>query len=334
MKTRIRNVSIRSIATAVPADIVELASLQAKFGSEEVTRTINSTGIHRIRKSAPSLTAGDLCLAAAQNLLRADNIDRSSIEALVLVTITPDYLCPQTSPSIHHRLGLNKDVPCFDLSYGCSGYIYGLLQAASLIQGLGLKRVLLLAGETMTKAVDPDDRATAMLFGDGGSASIIDRTEGVDLCFALGNDGRSNQSIIYPSSGFRQSAEPRKLLMDGAGVVSFVAQEIPDNIRSLLSFSNINTSDIDLFVSHQASKIILGYLTKSLSIPESKSLSVLAEFGNTGSASVPLALTASSGLPAQRKNVVLVGFGVGLSWGSALVDLSNTRFFTPIDVIK
>lgn len=333
MIVRIPGVEIECLATAVPRTVCDFRSDTSRFGLDETERIIRSTGISRVRKTTDSETAADLCVAAAENLFQQNPSLRSEVDALVYVTITPDYICPQTSPALHQRLVLRKDAPCVDLSYGCSGYIYGLWQASMMISSLGINRVLVLAGETMSKAVDPNDRATALIFGDGGSATLVAKSKDKDICLALGSDGRGNHSVRIPSSGFKKSDEPRRVFMDGTEIVNFVIREIPDHISQLFKFAKVSADDIELAVFHQASDMILKYLERSLKLSGRCPTSGLQQFGNTGSASIPLTLsTASPGPSRLAKNTLLCGFGVGLSWGSALVDLSHTLILPPLDV--
>ena len=333
MVVKIPGIKIDIIATAVPKMECDFRADSSRFGAEETERIIRSTGISRVRKTRDDQTAADLCCAAAENLFAQDSSLRAQIDALVYVTITPDYLCPQTSPALHNRLGLRKDAPCVDLSYGCSGYVYGLWQASMMINSLGINRVLVLAGETMSKAVDQDDRATALIFGDGGSATLVSKSDSQGLHFALGNDGAGNQSVRIPSSGFRKSSEPNRVFMDGTEIVNFVIREIPDHVTKLLNFAKIASKDIELAVFHQASEMILKYLERSLKLSGRCPMSGLQKFGNTGSASIPLTLSTSSpGSARSAETALLCGFGVGLSWGSALVDLSRTLILPPVDV--
>src|SRR3990167_5904555 len=174
MKAQFSGISIRSVATLLFHQSYDLSQLASRFGEKEVTRIIANTGIHSVHIAPLEMTLSDLCVSASQHLLNTTDIDKNTIDAVVLITQTPDRRLPATSTMIQYQLGLNKNVVAFDINYGCSGYIYGLYQAAMLIASGGCRRVLVCAGDLMTRYVNPHEQHVVMLFGDGISSTLLE----------------------------------------------------------------------------------------------------------------------------------------------------------------
>jgi 3-oxoacyl-[acyl-carrier-protein] synthase-3 len=235
---------------------------------------------------------------------------------------------------MHGRLELGKHCRAFDVNLGCSGYVYGLWLSSSLIASGGAKRVLLLVGDTISKTVNPADRSSAFLFGDAGTATILEYDEEVEpISFVLGTDGKGFNNLIIPAGGARlphseKTSVPTEreegnirsdenLYMNGAEVFLFTLREIPKMVRCVVHDFN----EIDAVIMHQANKFILNYIAKKLKIPAEKIMLSLDKYGNTSSASIPLTIskTLSNELNKETKRLLLTGFGVGFSWGSAVV---------------
>ncbi len=332
---RFENVQLSAICAAVPRESVEMNSRLNIFGQEESNRLIRNTGIKASRISRPEILSSDLCLAAAEQLLAEGKLDVSEIDALVFISTTPNYLMPPTSHLLHQRLGLSKEVLCFDLPLGCSGYIYGLLQSAMLIQSSIAKKVLLLVGETPTKAISKTDRSMVFLFGDAGSASILEKKVGYSIPINAFSDGNGFHHIIWPNSALRKNPELEKfLVMDGVEMFSFIGAEVPSSINKLLDFCSTSVSEMDFVVIHQANLMIIEYLRKKMKINPEKLLMSLESFGNTGSATIPLTIAneRSKISALSKKQVLMSGFGIGLSWGNAIVDLTNTHISQIVEV--
>jgi 3-oxoacyl-[acyl-carrier-protein] synthase-3 len=267
---------------------------------------------------------------AAERLLRSLKWDPASVDALVMVTQTPDYIMPSTSCVLHHRLGLSDHCAAFDMSQGCSGYPYGIWLASMMVQGGGVRRVLLLHGETPSRYTDKADRSVALLFGDAGSATALEASgNGADWHFALHSDGSAYDCMIIESGGFRDrfGKDPKKhcVAMNGAAVFNFTIKRVPALIDETLTAAGITADDVDYFIFHQSNQYIIKHLCAKKSLPAEKVPLIMKEFGNTGGVSIPLTLTEGDLVrPKDRPlRLLLLGYGVGLSWGSALVELDQ-----------
>ncbi|MCM2356547.1 MAG: ketoacyl-ACP synthase III [Geobacteraceae bacterium] len=331
---RISGIRIAGVACAVP-DTVRLPSeFFGRYGEEEVTKISDSTGVRKRYLAPPGMCASDLCVAAAESLFAEGEWGRDSIDAVIFITQSSDYYVPFTAGLFQKRLGLSTGCAAFDVNLGCSGYVYGLWLAGALISGGGMRRVLLMAGDTSTK-VSEEDRSVNMLFGDAGSATIVEATEeGGEFTFILGTDGRGERNLIIPAGGCRKPSDDstrvrhedkngnrrneEELFMDGAEIFAFTLAEVPKMVRQVLEASGNTVETIDAAVMHQANKFILEYLSKRMKIPADKVPLSLGEYGNTSSASIPMTMThcLREQLSRGRMNLLMAGFGVGYSWGS------------------
>jgi 3-oxoacyl-[acyl-carrier-protein] synthase-3 len=312
--------------------------------SEDIQRLIQSTGIEERHIADENTCASDLCLAAAEQLLADGKTDRTGIDALIFVTQTPDYRQPATAMNIQHRLGLPKSTLSFDINLACSGYVYGLSVAFAFTQAAGINKVLLLAGDTLSKVVSRKDKATLPLFGDAGTATLVEKGNYPHTCFTLNSDGGEAGIINIPCGGYRQPSSPEsleeiaapdgnirngeQLYMDGAEVFNFGLREVPKDIRNLLLFTGESPDTVDLIIYHQANRFMTDFFTRKLKFSTEKTPCSIDRFGNTASASIPLTIVSEMHDPdryTKRKKVIISGFGAGLSWGSALIDLSNTK---------
>jgi 3-oxoacyl-[acyl-carrier-protein] synthase-3 len=330
---RIKGIRLAGVASAVPASAWDNTQAASAFGTEELAKITRSTGVKRRQVSSGSLCASDLCEASAQRLIAELGWEPESIELLIFVSQTPDHVLPATSCTLHHRLGLSKSCATFDISMGCSGYVYGLWMASSLMAASGLSRGLLLVGDTIARLTSPMDRATSLLFGDAGTATALVRDEAAsDICFSLGTDGSGWKNLIVPAGGCRTpkseiTAQRVKadgnnqrgqedLFMDGAEIFAFTLGEVPPLVAGLMEASGWTPENIDAFVFHQANKFMLNHLGTKMGLPMEKVPLSLADFGNTSGASIPVTMTATmrESLTGESKNLLMAGFGVGYSW--------------------
>jgi len=252
---------------------------------------------------------------------------RESITGLILVTQSPDYFLPSSSCMVHKWLGLRDECAAFDVGLGCSGYPYGLYLSASMLKSGGQQRILMLHGETPSLFTSPEDHATTLLFGDSGSATALESAEGAAPgFFCLRTDGSGYDGLIMRGGAFRdrtpENPRERFLQMDGAGIFNFTITRVPPLIRDTLEFAGMKVDDIDWFLFHQSNRFIMKHLAKKCGLPEARVPFVLERFGNSGGPSVALALT--QGVPElERRNarVMMLGYGVGLSWGAAIAEV-------------
>lgn len=343
MKCIFKNVEIKSIATCLPEKVIEMTSFSDKFGEKVVEDTIKGSGIERLHEAAEGETTADLCQKAAELIFEKESIDRNTIDGVVFVSQTFDYFNPATSCVLQGKLGLSKDCVCFDISYGCSGYIYGIFQAANMIASGACNNVLVMAGDTNSKNQDKEDKSSVMVFGDAGSASIVGRGD-TDMAFHIMTNGYDYKTVLSDRFGFRKwpaNMQPDYVsdnaAMQGDDVFSFIVSVGPRTIKSVLELVDWNKDEVDFFGLHQATKITVDFMRRKLKLahPERAPFDI-QNYGNTGSTTVPLVLTdypyRAEGIDTSTwKKTVLAAYGVGLSWGSIACDLSKTKIYRPIN---
>ncbi len=270
-------------------------------------------------------TASDLAYKAAVRLIDVNGIDRSSVDALILCTQSPDYFLPTTACILQDRLGLRTDIMAFDYNLGCSGYVYGLGISKSLIISGMAKNVLLLTAETYNRYIDKEDRGNRSLFSDAASATLVSAKKGI---FKIGNpvfgtDGSGYQNLIVKGGGSRYPEESAHgLFMDGPAIFNFTLEAVPPLVEETLKKNNWEFDDVDLFVFHQANKHMLKFIREAIHIPEDKFYMCLQNYGNTVSSTLPICL---DNLIQQDRvktgsKYLLAGFGVGYSWGAITLD--------------
>jgi 3-oxoacyl-[acyl-carrier-protein] synthase-3 len=343
MKCVFKNVEIKSIATCLPEKVVEMSSYSDKFGEKVVQETINGSGIERLHIATDGETTGDLCQRAAELIFEKENFDRNTIDGVIFVSQTFDYYNPATSCVLQGKLGLSKDCVCFDISYGCSGYINGIFQAASLISSGACNTVLVMAGDTNSKMHKTENKSSVMVFGDAGSATIVSRGDS-NLAFHIMTNGYDYKTVIRDDLGFRkwpqnhyagyESEEPP---MQGDDVFSFIVSVGPRTIKSVLELAGWDKDEVDFYGLHQATKITVDFMRRKLKLahPERAPFDI-QNYGNTGPTTVPMVLTdwpyrSESVDTSTWHKVVLAAYGVGLSWGSIACDLSKTKIYRPIN---
>jgi 3-oxoacyl-[acyl-carrier-protein] synthase-3 len=353
-KCSFQAIEIAGMVTCVPPLEKCIDDELALFGGnrKQLERLKKTIGLNKRRVVEPSTTAADLCQAAAQRLLVGTELERDQIDAVICVTQTPDYSQPCNAAVLHGRLGLAKDCAALDVSLGCSGYVYGLWLAHTMIASGGCGRVLLLAGDTISRLVHAQDRAVAPLFGDGGSATLVQHADGgASSHFSLQTDGRGYEHLIVRAGGARcpRSPEtgkaipdeagnlrsPENLFMDGAEIFNFSITEEPRSVRELLEHSGTDPDQVDYFVFHQANRYILNNIAKRLKLDTEKvPMQTVERYGNQSSASIPAAICGELATQLKAKlghKLLLSGFGVGLSWASALVEMGQLTVCEIID---
>jgi 3-oxoacyl-[acyl-carrier-protein] synthase III len=350
MKAAFHSIRIKGISTAIPEDILNLTALCSLYGSEEVNRIIARTGIEQVRVARDGQCTSDLCAAAAGGLLAKLKVTASTIDGIIFVSQTPDYKMPATSVLLQHRLGLPTTAVAFDINYGCSGFVYGLYQASMMIEAGGCERVLVCVGDTSSKLVHPGDRAVRMVFGDGGSATLVEKGESTSH-FILKSDGSGAEHLIIPAGGWRKPSSKQTsipiededgnirneetLRMNGMEIMSFALREVPPMINELLGNAGWKKDEVGTYALHQANQFMLEYLCKKMKLQKNSVPIAVSAVGNTGPASIPLMLSIKHNELSERnqlQKVICCGFGVGLSWASCSIDLSATCILDPIEV--
>lgn len=328
----LNNVEVKGIACAVPDNIKRNEEYNQVFGEESVQKFINMTGIKTRHVALDDQCASDLCYVAAEKLMEKLSWEPSSIDALILFTQTPDYAVPATACVLQHRLGLSEDCIAFDVNLGCSAYVYGIWLAATMISTQNINRVLLLVGDTSNFGINQNDSATAMIFGDGGSATALERAEGKSLKYFLKTKGSGFKSIMVPAGHARSRSKTNvegseyELAMNGSDIFSFTISEIPRSVNSFMSQYKIDKGEVDMYVFHQANLYILKHVTKKLGIPMEKVAVSIDRYGNTSGESIPLTLVDALGAEESNKPIklFLCGFGVGLSWGGIYLEIDKS----------
>jgi 3-oxoacyl-[acyl-carrier-protein] synthase-3 len=345
IKTTLNYVRINGIASAVPKNQITIEEDAQNFDADEIQKMARQVGLKKRHIATNGMCSSDLCVVAAKQLLEESNTPKDSIDGIIFVSQTPDYPLPPTSCVIHERLDLNKSCAAFDVNQGCTGYIYGVWLAANLIASGSLKRVLLLVGDTISQYVSPKDRSVFSLFGDAGSATLLEYdAEAPQLYCSLGTDGSGHSHLIVPSGGARTLKSDdvlndgvrggEHLSMNGAEIFAFSLREVPKMLQGILSQACWDLDHVDHWVLHQANRFMLQHLGRLLNIPPDKMPLAIEEYGNTTSASIPLTINHAlrESLTTEHKKIILSGFGVGLSWGAIALETESLILPTVIEV--
>jgi 3-oxoacyl-[acyl-carrier-protein] synthase-3 len=338
--------AIAAIEYYLPEKTVTTGDLSALFPEWSVGKIDDKTGIRVRHIAAPEECSSDLAVAAATKLFNSGVCGPEAIDYVLFCTQSPDYFLPTTACLIQDRLGIPTTAGALDFNLGCSGYVYGLGLAQGLIATGQASRVLLLTAETYSKFLHPRDRSVRTIFGDAASATLLTAEEAAAPLigpFVYGTDGRGGLNLIVPAGGMRRprTAEsavavedetgnvrsPDNLYMSGADIFSFTIDAVPKAVGVLLQKAEISLADVDLFVFHQANRYMLEHLRKRLKIPPEKFQLTLEHCGNTVSSTIPIALkhAALEGRLRAGSRIMVVGFGVGYSWGAAMLTWVEPR---------
>lgn len=331
---------IKGISYYLPEKLLTNDDLANLYNDWTAERIYEKTGIITRHISNENEYASDLAENASKNLFNEYSIDPKEIDFLLLATQSPDYILPTTACILQDRLGIPKSSGALDYNLGCSAYIYGLALAKSLVNTNIANNVLLITSETYTKHIHPMDKSTRTIFGDGAAATLVSNDISHNNIgeFILGTDGSGSQQLIIPAGGMRMpnSEETRlefkdengsirskdNIYMNGPEIFNFTIQVVPKAVNDALEKNNLKIDDINLFIFHQANKYMLDYLRKKLKVPEYKFYINLAQTGNTVSSTIPIALkmAENEGKLQKGDKIMLVGFGVGLSWGATIIE--------------
>lgn len=316
---------IKHIAYYLPEKVITSDELVEFFGDESLKQVAKSLGVESRHVAAEGETSGDMAVKAAQKLFEENNIDRNDVDFVLLCTQQSEYYAPSTSCIVQDRLHLRTDIGAFTFDLGCSGFVYGLAIASSFIKSGLAKNVLLLTSDTTTRVLPSDDK-NRLLFGDGAAATLISN-EGIAEIgkFDLGTDGSGFDKLIIKNGGFRNpqknNTQDDWMYMDGEAIFNFTVDCVPQLIQKTVELNHLEKNDVNYFVFHQANQFMLNTLRKICGIGKSAFFVDMSDTGNTTSSSVPIGLSKSliNGSITKGMNVMVAGFGVGLSWAGTIL---------------
>jgi 3-oxoacyl-[acyl-carrier-protein] synthase-3 len=340
----LRHVRVAGLASCMPRrELNNLLDCPPSLRAER-ERLVRNIGIERRRICADWQCFSDLALEATERLLEDLKWERNEVDALIVVTQSPDYLIPSTAIILQDRLKLSSGTIAYDVNLGCSAYPFGLHLVGSMIASGTVRKALLLVGDKCATVRDP-------LFSDAGTVTALEYDESAKpMFFDLNSDGSGHRAIMLPVGGHREPFAPHHgvpyrdehgqfraqtdLVLDGPAVLSFSTQRVPPAVERTLAHAGIGLDDIDFFVFHQANRMINETIRKKLRLPENRVPSTLKEFGNTSGASLPVTITAClrEALAEGRKRLLLGGFGIGLSWGTCIVEIEGACLLPLIEV--
>lgn len=331
---------VRGVHCSIPSKRIDNSYFEKSFEKKSIDDVVKIIGVKTRYWAGDQTSTGDLCANSAKALMANLNWSPESIDALIFITQTPDFFLPPTSSVIHKKLNLHRECKAFDVNLGCSGYTYGLWLATCFIEASSARRVLVLAGDTNSKMIDKSDRTTCLVFGDAGSATAVEYSEhSVDSHYVLGTDGVGFNHLIVPQGAFGnydiqadsrfKDKDPSCIFMDGAEVFNFTLGTVPKLLISLLAKAQSTIDDVDFALMHQANLFMLNHLQKKAKIPNDKFLVNIDKYGNTSSCSIPLLMCSEMTSLTSTKDLklVLLGYGVGWSWGGAFIHLRQNTYF-------
>ncbi len=324
---------VRTIEYYLPEQILTNAQLKLEFPDWNIDKIAAKVGITERHIAAENECASDLAVAAAQKLFDSQVCQPENIDYILFCTQSPDYFLPTTACIIQERLGIPKTAGALDFNLGCSGFVYGLSLAKGLIETEQAQNILLITADTYSKFIDPDDRNVRTIFGDAAAVTlvqgVVDTPQSLISPFVFGTDGSGANNLIVPTGGMRQRYtnsevnvdKKDNLYMDGTEIFNFTLQVVPDAVNNLLAKAGKIIDDIDLFIFHQANQYMLEHLRKKLKLPDEKFYIKMQHCGNTVSSTIPIAIKHAylEGKLKTGSQLMLVGFGVGYSWGAVLV---------------
>jgi 3-oxoacyl-[acyl-carrier-protein] synthase-3 len=325
-------VTITGLGCSVPDRVVTNDDLSRLVDTSDEW-IVARTGIHERRLAEPgTLAMSDLALPAARDALEQAGVDAAEVDCIIVATVTPDMAFPSTAALLADQLG-SSDAAAYDLSAGCTGFMYAIAQAYGMVAAGLSKKALVVGGDVLSSILDWEDRSTLVLFGDGAGAVVLQRSnDGGFLGFELGADGGGGLSLWLPGSGSRHfDGADRFVKMNGREVYKFATRVMVSSAEAVLEACGKSVADVDVYVPHQANIRIIDHATRKLGVPEEKVIVNVDRYGNTSSGSIPLALAdaAADGRLAPGKLVLMTGMGAGLTWGSALMEWTHATNGAP-----
>jgi 3-oxoacyl-[acyl-carrier-protein] synthase-3 len=342
LHSRLAGINLRGVVAAVPHDSEGTDALAGSLGREMADKIAAATGIHTRHLAPPGVTACDLGEAAARELLRGLDWAPESVDLLVVVTQTPDHPLPGNAPLLQHRLGLRNHCGTLDINSGCSGFVDGIWTAASLLAGSNGRRALLIVGDTTSQFVAEGDRNTRPLFGDAVAAIALEGGAGDDIFIGVvpGVDGSGAPylNVLDGASRKRLPDQARfgSIFMDGPQVFAFTLRQVPRNVAAALALVGWSAGEVDHLILHQANESMMRHLATKAGFTKEQMVLALADFGNTSSASIPLAMAAALAGPltsaTRPVQLLMSGFGVGWRWASAVWRTEPVRYCRKIEI--
>lgn len=306
-------VGITNIASYIPQKSISNYDLKDKFEMDD-DFIIEKIGVDSVTRKQEDESTSDMGVKAFNLLIDKTEIDKDNVECLFVVTQNPDYNIPHTSAVVHGKMGLPEYCACFDISLGCSGYVYGLSVIKSFMQENGMTKGVLITADPYSIIINEEDKNTSILFGDGATATLLSDEPIFELGkFTFGTIGKDYDKLI---------CENNLLCMNGRAIFNFAAKYVPKDIKKVLEDNNVTIDDIDSFIFHQGSKYIVDTITKRLKLEPSKVPFGIQKYGNTVSSSIPILLEEIM-KKEKIKTIAISGFGVGLSWSSSIIRRIN-----------
>lgn len=315
---------IKAISTYIPSVKITNQDIALKFPEWDSEKIFNKIGIKERHIAKDDEFVSDISVEAIKKLTEEYSIDLSTIDYFILCTQSPDYQLPTTACIIQDKVGLSKNCAAIDINQGCSGYIYGLSLASSLVSSGNFNNVLLVTADMYSKSIHPDDKGNISLFGDAATATLISNDGEYEIGkFTLGSDGSGMENLIIKNGGTKSKKDgsiinlENYLYMNGSAIFDFTSKNVPSLVKDNLSQNALSKDNIDMYVFHQANTFMLNFLRKRIGIDQEKFLLNMENYGNTVSSSIPLAFKDS--FNKNFNKVMFVGFGVGYSWGAVTI---------------
>lgn len=334
---KISGIKLTGLVSVLPAEIKNNNELTDCFGKAELEKIIASTGIQSRRVMAAGQTSLTLAEIASKALIEDSNSMAEDIGLVLFVTQTPDMPFPGNAVQLQKTLGLSKNTLAFDVNLGCSGFVYGLWQAAQLLKGIEAPKALLITGDSTSRQYSDDNRVVNTLFGDAVSACLVEKArDAPDMVFSMGSDGAGAPYLQQPNGGALHPDTQANMFMDGTQVFVFTLREIPGSVKDCLDTQDWQIEELDFAVMHQANEMMLQRLGDKLKLSKEQLVICLKDTGNTSSASIPLAMNISleEELLNKDNKLLLSGFGVGWSWGTVALELPKLKVCSLIDLAK
>ncbi|MCP9612817.1 3-oxoacyl-ACP synthase III family protein [Coprobacter tertius] len=348
-----KNKQITGILTVLPEKEVLFEDEMDNYNFSRIKslKLKMTMGYNKHRVVEEGVCVSDLCCHGLNYLFEKGKLQKDEIDALLLVTQSPDHFMPPTSNIIQGKLGLKTDMICMDINQGCAGFIIGLIEAFLLLEQASIKKVVLLNADVISRKVSKRDRNSNPLIGDGASVTIVEKSNNDNIIYGnIQMDGTHADALLIPAGGFREPSTERtammeedangnfrskdNLIMKGDEVFNFVQTEVPPMIESLLKNASVTKEDVDYYMFHQPNRFMLQKLADKIGVPREKMPNNIVEnFGNASGVSIPTNITYNLGerLEKEKMKLCVSGFGVGLTWGSLLMDVGNLNFCEQIN---